>query len=71
MSNANITYAQLLEEARQLLVHCAVLTLQEHTEQGTPAGATSVNEIHGMASRVIAEEALKIQVIADAAETER
>jgi hypothetical protein len=60
-----VTYEQLQKEAMELLAHCGQLTLLEQSSPQNPAGKTSVNEILGMATRVIAEQALNIQVLAD------
>jgi hypothetical protein len=60
----DITYEQLQEEAMQFLARCGQLTLLEHIQQGVPA-KTSANEILGMATRLIAEQARNIQALAD------
>lgn len=60
-----VTYQQLQLEARAFLVNCADLTLTEHYEQGLRPGITSPNEILGMGTRLLAEQALNIQTLAD------
>lgn len=65
MKPSTMTYEQLQREAMTFLAHCGELTLVEYHQQGIPAGKTSANEILGMATRVIAEQALQIQMIAD------
>lgn len=63
----DVTYEQLQAQAMELLVRCGQLTLLEHAQQGNHAG-TSANEVLGMATRLIAEQALLIQTAADVGE---
>lgn len=66
-----MTYEQLQSEGMTFLAHCGELTLIEHHQQGIPAGTTSPNEILGMATRVLAEQAKEIQIMADDGEFRR
>lgn len=66
-----MTYEQLQREAMEFLAHCGQLTILEQSSPANPAGKTSVNEILGMAVRVISEQALQIQTIADTEEARR
>ena len=63
--NTKIRYQDLKEEAMQFLMHCAELTFLEQSSPANPYGRTSVNEILGMATRVVAEVSLEIQAVAD------
>ena len=67
---SGMTYEQLLDEAMKFLVHCGQFTMIEQAQHGMKHPALSANEVLGMATRVIAEQALKIQAIADASEGE-
>lgn len=64
-TNVAITYEQLQREAMEFLAHCGQLTMLEQSSPTNPATKTSVNEILGLATRVAAEQALNIQVLAD------
>jgi hypothetical protein len=68
---SRMTYQELQREAMIFLAHCGELTLIEYQQQGIPAGTTSSNEILGMATRVIAEQAKEIQLMADDGEIRR
>lgn len=65
----HVTYEQLQTQAMEFLANCGVLTMLEQSSPQNPVGKTSVNEILGMATRVIAEQALNIQALADDAES--
>lgn len=62
---STMTYEQLEKEAMTFLAHCGELTLLEQASPANPMGKTSANEILGMATRVCAEQSLRIQMIAD------
>lgn len=63
---SGVTYEQLADEAMKFLASCGQLTMIEQSEHGMKHPAISVNECLGMATRIITEQALKIQVLADA-----
>lgn len=64
-ADSGMTYEKLSDEAMVFLAHCGQLTMIEQSEHGMKHPAISVNECLGMATRVIAEQSKKIQVLAD------
>lgn len=62
---SNVTYQDLIDDALVLLAKAGVLTMKEQGVHGMKHLAVSANECLGMATRVLAEAALQIQVIAD------
>ncbi len=65
---SGVTYDQLLDEGMKFLVRCGQFTMIEQSQHGAKHVALSANEVLGMATRVIAEQALQIQAVADAEE---
>lgn len=65
---SGMTYEKLKDEAMIFLAHCGQLTMIEQAQHGMKHPAMSTNECLGMATRVIAEQSQKIQVLADANE---
>lgn len=63
--NAEINYELLLEQAKIFLYLCGAQTMKEQEQHGMKHPAVSANEVLGMATRVIAEQALHIQVLGD------
>lgn len=63
--DSGVTYEQLLDEGMKFLAHCGQFTMIEQAQHGAKHPALSANECLGMATRVIAEQALKIQILAD------
>lgn len=61
----HVTYEELQIEAGKFLAKCGVLTMQEMVEAHETDLLISANEMLGMATRIIAGEALAIQKIAD------
>lgn len=60
-----MTYDTLSEHAMELLAEAGQLTMIEQAQHGMKHLAVSANECLGMATRVIAEQAKNIQVLAD------
>jgi hypothetical protein len=67
---SNYTYQDLVDDALKLLAKAGHVTMKEQAEMGQPKPAVSANECLGLATRVVAEAALQIQVFADKAEFE-
>lgn len=62
-----VEYSDLAEMAKKLLLNSGYVTMNEREKMGDK-GVLSVNEMIGMANRVLIEEALKIQDFADSEE---
>ena len=62
-----VEYDDLGEMAKKLLLNSGYVTMNEREKMGDK-GTLSVNEMIGMANRVLIEEALKIQDFADSEE---
>lgn len=59
-----MNYIDLQEEAKLLLAHCALFSIEEHKQIGE-AARTSVNEATGLATRLIADQAKVMQTLSD------
>lgn len=60
----SLSYEQLGEEGREFLARCGLLAIMELHEQ-EEFGSISVNEMLGMATRILAEQAQIVQAKAD------
>jgi hypothetical protein len=65
-AKSDVTYDKLIDEALLFLSRCGALSMKEKANihhENPPA--VSANECLGMATRIVAEAALQIQVFAD------